>query len=459
MCGIIGYTGGGNAVQKVIDGLASLEYRGYDSVGVGVRENGKTVIYKTVGRVKTLDDMIKKEGGITSSCVIGHTRWATHGAPSYENAHPHKVGAVTAVHNGIIENYAKIEESLPESERVFASQTDTEVAVALINHYFAAGLSPLEAIRTALSEIRGSYALGIIFDGVDDKIYIAKKDSPLIIGIAEDGTFLASDITAILKYTKKYVAMSDGDVAELTPGGYKIFDASGEIVSREICEAEWDVEAAEKCGYEHFMLKEISEEPEALTRTLSPRIKDGKICFDYDKISDEYLKDVKRLFIVACGTARHAGLMAKYYFERLCRIPVSVEVASEFRYSEPIINKDDTVMIISQSGETADSLAALRLAKELGAHTLAVVNVFASSIAREADKVLYTYAGPEIAVASTKAYTVQAALLSSLAVRAAYAKGLIYETELEKYTKSVYSSLPDAIAQVFSRRGEIEEIA
>ncbi len=459
MCGIIGYSGKYDAVERIMRGLYALEYRGYDSAGIAAFEDGNVRVIKTAGRVSALDDKIKACGGIKSSCGVGHTRWATHGSPNDVNAHPHSSGRVVLVHNGIIENYEEIKAELSEKGVSFVSQTDTEVAAALINYEYSLTNEPLSAIRRAMQKMCGSYAFGILFTDIPHSIYSAKMGSPLIIGVSEDGGFISSDISAILKYTKNYISLENGETAVIDGKGVAVYDKYGSAAEKELQTATWDASAAEKGGYAHFMLKEIHEEPEAIKKTLSIRNKHGVIDFESDGINAVDLASINLLRIVACGTAMHAGLYAKYLIEKLARIPVTVEMASEFRYSDPIVGKNDTVLIISQSGETADSLEALRISKRRGAKTIALVNVLASSIAREADKVIYTYAGPEISVASTKAYTVQVATLCALAFQIAYAKGRMTQEELKIYSKIILEDLCAAIEKVLSDEDKIKAIA
>lgn len=459
MCGIIGYSGCYDAKERVIHGLTALEYRGYDSAGIAAFTDNGVEVIKTMGRVKALDSKIEALGGICSGCGIGHTRWATHGAPSDTNSHPHTIGKITLVHNGIIENYKELKEKLTEKGVSFVTQTDTEVGAGIINQYYSLTRDPVAAIRCAMDEITGSYAFGILFEDVPGVIYAAKKDSPLIIGIAQDGGFIASDISAILKYTKNYMTLSDGEVAIINGSDVKVYDKDGDVTEKDVLTATWDAETAEKGGYAHFMLKEIHEEPEAIRKTLSPRYKNGVISFESDGIYDEDFKAIKSLRIVACGTAMHAGLYAKYLIEKLARIPVTVETASEYRYEDPIVGEGDTVLIISQSGETADSREALRMSKERGAKTLALVNVISSTIAREADRVIYTYAGPEISVCSTKAYTVQTATLCAFAFQLAYNAGKITKEQLEHYSQMLMQQLGDAINEVISDEPKLADIA
>lgn len=459
MCGIIGYSGNNNATERVIHGLKALEYRGYDSAGLAVFIKDEVECVKVTGRVQALDDKVESLGGMSSNCGIGHTRWATHGAPSDVNSHPHKIGKVTLVHNGIIENYAELKEKLIDKGVAFYTQTDTEVGAGLINSFYGLTKEPVAAIRCAMDEISGSYAFGILFDDIPGKIYAAKKDSPLIIGLGDEGGFIASDISAILKYTKNYMTLADGEVAVIDGNNITVFDKNGDVTQKDVLTATWDAATAEKGGYAHFMLKEIHEEPEAIRKTLSPRYKNGIVSFEADGLTDEDFEAIHNLRIVACGTAMHAGLYAKYLIEKLARVPVTVETASEFRYEDPIVGEGDTVLIISQSGETADSREALRLSKERGAKTLALVNVISSTIAREADHVIYTYAGPEISVCSTKAYTVQTATLCAFAFNLAYIKGKITHDKLVSLSTVLMNRLGTVIAEVISDEPMLADIA
>lgn len=459
MCGIIGYSGKNDACERIIHGLKALEYRGYDSAGMAAFIDDEVKIVKVAGRVQALEDKVTSQGGLLSHCGIGHTRWATHGAPSELNCHPHRIGRVTIVHNGIIENYAELREKLTEKGTVFSTQTDTEVGAGVINSYYNLTREPISAIRCAIDEIVGSYAFGIMFDGIPGKLFAAKKDSPLIIGIGEDGGYIASDISAILKYTKKYLTLSDGEVAVIDGSDITVYDKNGDITTKDILVANWDAATAEKGGYAHFMLKEIHEEPEAIKKTLSPRYKNGVIGFESDGLTEQDFASIEKLRIVACGTAMHAGLYAKYVIEKLARIPVTVESASEYRYNDPIIDDTDTVLIISQSGETADSREALKLSKSKGAKTIALVNVISSSIAREADKVIYTYAGPEISVCSTKAYIVQVATLCAFAFNLAYVKGRITQDRLISYSTTLMNRLGNVISEVIADEATLADIA
>lgn len=458
MCGIIGYTGKNDAVTRVIDGLYRLEYRGYDSAGVAAQTNDGVKIIKCAGRVEKVDIMVKR-AAVASHSAIGHTRWATHGAPSDVNSHPHKAGHITLVHNGIIENADSLENLIGVKLPPALSETDSEKAAAAINYYYETCKDPVLSIRKAASLFRGSYAFGIVIDDIRGTIFAAKKSSPLVIGLSDDGNFIASDISAFLKYTKRYIPLSDGDIAVVTGDGVKIFDSDGKEASREVKTATWNACDAERGTYPHFMIKEISEEPDAVRRTLSPRVKNGLLDFSCDGIGADFLRSVDKLKIVACGTAAHAGLMGKYYFEKMCKIPVSVEIASEYRYSEIGAGNGDLVLFISQSGETADTLASLIRSKSDGADTLALVNVAGSSIASEAGKVIYTNAGPEVAVASTKAYTVQSATLFALAARTAYEKGIFSESELKNAADLCLEKLPCAIENIVKRSYEIREMS
>lgn len=461
MCGIIGYTGGTGSVDRLIEGLHALEYRGYDSAGVAVvDEDGRLHVVKASGRLKNIEEKLSHRDDLrTSRCGIGHTRWATHGAPTDVNSHPHGTTSLQLVHNGIIENYLPLKEKLQSLSYSFESETDTDVAAKLLDYHYRTTGDHLTAIRRTVGEIVGSYALGIIFSDAPGRIYAVKKDSPLIVGCGKGENYIASDITAILRYTNKYYQLDPYEIAVVEKDQITIFDLDGNPITKPVKYATWDVQAAERGGFPHFMIKEIHEEPDALKKTLSPRIKNGLPDFSSEQVDDTILKSVSRMHIVACGTAMHAGLYGKALFERLAGIPVTVEIASEFRYNNPIIGPGDLVIIISQSGETADSLAALRLAKEKGAHTLAIVNVVGSSIAREADQVIFTWAGPEIAVASTKAYTVQTALIALLAVKTAYLRGKLDEAETRRLMAELSDGVSKAVAEVIARQDEIRAIA
>lgn len=459
MCGIIGYTGYRNSAETILSGLFSLEYRGYDSAGLSVFDGDIIKTVKSAGKVRTLKTLSEKSK-LSGHTGAGHTRWATHGAPTSENAHPHTVGKITLVHNGIIENYAEIKAKLRLCGCAFRSETDTEVAAALINEYFSVTGDPLTALRNATAEIKGSYAFAVLCEGFPDNVFAARSDSPLIIGIGEDENFIASDITAILKYTKKYIVMESGEFAVIDRKGARLYDKSLSEIKREPSVSAWDIRSAEKGGYPHFMLKEINEEPRALSDVFLGRIKNGVPDFSGDggNISGR-LSRAKKIFTVACGTAMHAGLFGKYMTEKLARRPCEAELASEFRYKNPILDKNDAVIIISQSGETADSLAALRLAKKHGAYTLGIVNAVASSVAREADDVIYTRAGPEIAVASTKAFTVQAAVMCLIAASTALSDKAADVQRIKDFTFSLSSELPSVIGSVISQSDRIKEVA
>ena len=432
MCGIVGYAGKRSAQDVLLDGLEKLEYRGYDSAGVALAQEGGIRVVKSKGRLDVLRQKLAVQALAESSCGIGHTRWATHGEPSDVNSHPHSTPRVSIVHNGIIENYGALKERLAARGYTFESETDTEVLVKLIDSCYHG--EPLQALHEALGMVRGSYALAVLFKDFPDTIFAVKKESPLIVGWGEGENFVASDIPALLKYTRDYSVLEEGDLAVVTAQGIRFYNAFGEPVERQHLTADWDQEAAEKGGYPHFMLKEINEQPAAITATVSPRVEDGMPDLRIPELTDERLRSIGTVHLVACGTAMHAGMVGKAAIETLARVPAEVDIASEFRYRDPILNKDDLVIIISQSGETSDTLAALKLAKSRGVPVLAIVNVVGSSIARAADYILYTYAGPEIAVASTKAYVVQMCVLYLFALRLAYARGKLEEAETKRLT-------------------------
>ena len=432
MCGIVGYAGKRSAQDVLLDGLEKLEYRGYDSAGVALAQEGGIRVVKSKGRLDALRQKLAVQALAESSCGIGHTRWATHGEPSDVNSHPHSTPRVSIVHNGIIENYGALKERLAARGYTFESETDTEVLVKLIDSCYHG--EPLQALHEALGMVRGSYALAVLFKDFPDTIFAVKKESPLIVGWGEGENFVASDIPALLKYTRDYSVLEEGDLAVVTAQGIRFYNAFGEPVERQRLTADWDQEAAEKGGYPHFMLKEINEQPAAITATVSPRVEDGLPDLRIPELTDERLRSIGTVHLVACGTAMHAGMVGKAAIETLARVPAEVDIASEFRYRDPILNKNDLVIIISQSGETSDTLAALKLAKSRGVPVLAIVNVVGSSIARAADYVLYTYAGPEIAVASTKAYVVQMCVLYLFALRMAYARGKLEEAETKRLT-------------------------
>ncbi len=462
MCGIIGYIGSDNTLERLIEGLRALEYRGYDSAGVAFFDReGSLRQIKAAGRLTCVESKLRGEGFGAVPVAgggIGHTRWATHGSPSDVNSHPHGTARLQLVHNGIIENYAALRAELEAQGYTFISQTDTEAAAKLLDYFYIRCRSQkLPALERLCARLRGSWALGIVFADDPNHLYALRKDSPLIIGAGGDGNTIASDITAILGHTRQYYDLEEGEIAILSADSVRII-RDGREIKKPLLTAHWDVEAAERGGFPHFMLKEIHEEPDAVRKTLSGRIADGLPDFSGDGIGHR-LASAGRLTVVACGTAMHAGLIAGEAFEKLARLPTDIRIASEFRCSDPLIDSRDAVLIISQSGETADSLAALRLAKARGAHTIAVVNVIGSTIAREADSVLYTWAGPEIAVASTKAYSVQTALLWLLACDTARKRGFLSEDAARALTAALRDEIPEAIRQVIARKEEIHRLA
>ena len=432
MCGIVGDVGKRNAQDVLLDGLEKLEYRGYDSAGVALALEGGIRVVKSKGRLAELRKRLAVEALARSGCGIGHTRWATHGEPSDVNSHPHSTPRVSIVHNGIIENYGVLKERLMAKGYTFESETDTEVLVKLIDSCYEG--EPLKALRAALAMVRGSYALAVLFRDFPDTLFAVKRESPLIVGWGEEENFIASDIPALLKYTRRYSVLEEGDMAVVNADGIRFYNEFAEPVEREVLTANWDQEAAEKGGYPHFMLKEINEQPAAITATVSPRVENGLPDLRVPELTDERLRRIGTVHLVGCGTAMHAGMVGKAAIEALARVPAQVEIASEFRYRNPILRPEDLVIIISQSGETSDTLAALKLAKSRGVPVLAIVNVVGSSIARAADYVMYTYAGPEIAVASTKAYMVQMCVLYLFALRLAYARGMQTDAEIRRLT-------------------------
>ena len=472
MCGIVGYTGGEQAAPILLDGLAKLEYRGYDSAGIAVRDGDALAdVIKTEGYLKKLAEKLDYGKAISGTCGIGHTRWATHGDPSKKNAHPHVSGnctgtgsgpveaEVVGVHNGIIENYQEIKEKLLNNGYTFYSDTDTEALIKLVDYYYNKyQIGPIDALTRTMVRVRGSYALEVMFKDYPGEIYVARKDSPLIVGVANGATFVASDVPAILNYTRNVYYMDNLEAARLVPGEAHFFDLNGDEVKKELVEIKWDAKTAEKGGYEHFMIKEIHEQPKAVSDTLHSLVKDGRIDLSSTELTDEIISDIDNIVIVACGSAWHVGMCAQYVFEDLAKIPVRVELASEFRYRNPLISPNSLVVVISQSGETADSLEALRLAKSRGIRTLAIVNVSGSSIAREADHVLYTLAGPEIAVATTKAYSTQLIAAYALAVKFALVRENIDEAE-EKRLVEELESLPDKIEKTIEDKERIQWIA
>ncbi len=458
MCGIVGFIGKKQAAPVLLDGLAKLEYRGYDSSGIAVYDGEKINIKKAKGRLKVLSELTHDGAMMPGTVGIGHTRWATHGEPSDVNAHPHfnKDGSIAVVHNGIIENYLKIKKRLEEKGYVFVSETDTEVVAHLLDYYYKG--DPLEAISQVLYRLDGSYAFGILFSDHPEKVYAVRKDSPLIAGISEDGNLIASDVPAVLKYTRDIYFIQNGEIAELSEDKIVFYSADGEPIPKEAKHIDWDENAAEKGGYEHFMLKEMYEQPKTVRDTMNPRIKGNDIVIEELEMSDEDIRAIDRIRVVACGSAYHVGVSAKYIFEGMARIPMEVDTASEFRYRNPILGKNELVIIISQSGETADSLAALREAKEHGNITLGIVNVVGSSIAREADRVMYTWAGPEIAVATTKAYSAQLIAMYLLAIKFARANGRISDDELKKYIVDL-KKLPEQIEMLLNNDERLQKFA
>ena len=462
MCGIVGFTGSHQAAPVLLDGLSKLEYRGYDSAGLAVRnEASETEIVKAKGRLTELLEKTDDGQSLIGTCGIGHTRWATHGDPSEENAHPHKSddGNVIAVHNGIIENYQELKEKLVRKGYRFYSSTDTEVAVKLIDYYYKKYEgTPVDALNHAMVRIRGSYALAVMFRDYPEEIYVARKDSPMILGVSDEESYLASDVPAILKYTRQVYYIGNMEIARLQKGKITFYNLDGDEIEKKLTEIRWDAESAEKAGYEHFMMKEIHEQPRAVRDTLNSVLNDGNLDLTERNLSAEVIQKISRIYIVACGSAWHVGMAVQYVMEDLAKIPVRVELASEFRYRCPILDPNGLVIVISQSGETADSLAALREAKEQGIQTLAIVNVVGSSIAREADHVFYTLAGPEIAVATTKAYSTQLMAGYVLAICFAKIRGTITEEEYHTFIRELLA-LPDKIEKIIENKERIQWFA
>ena len=462
MCGIVGFTGCHQAAPILLDGLSKLEYRGYDSAGIAVRDGeGETEVIKAKGRLKVLSEKTNDGESVPGTCGIGHTRWATHGEPSENNAHPHVSddGNVVAVHNGIIENYQELKDKLLRKGYAFYSETDTEVAVKLVDYYYKKYEgTPVDAINHAMVRIRGSYALAIMFKDYPEEIYVARKDSPMILGVADGESYVASDVPAILKYTRNVYYIGNLEMARVRKGEITFYNLDGEEIQKQMKTIEWDAEAAEKAGFEHFMMKEIHEQPKAVQDTLNSVVKDGQIDLSEIGLTDENIQDIDQIYIIACGSAYHVGMAAQYVFEDMVRVPVRVELASEFRYRNPILNPKALAIIISQSGETADSLAALRLCKENNIRTLGIVNVVGSSIAREADNVFYTLAGPEISVATTKAYSTQLIAAYALAIQFAKVKGTISEEQYAAYIKEL-ETLPDKIQRIIDDKERIQWFA
>ena len=459
MCGIVGYTGRSNAAEIILDGLAKLEYRGYDSTGMAVNDGKKLAITKAVGRLSVLDNLTRGGSTMPGHAGIGHTRWATHGVPSDINAHPHfnTAKTIAVVMNGIVENYIPLKQNLEQKGYAFVSDTDTEVVAHLLDHYYDG--DPMKAVLRTLQRLEGSYALGIVFEDHPEEVYAVRKDCPLICGVSEDGCFAASDATALLKYTRNVYYLDDKVVARLTAdSGIHFYNLDEEEIRLPMKRIEWDAAAAEKGGYDHFMLKEMYEQPKTVRDTISPRIKNGRIVIDELGLSNDDIRKIEKIYIVACGSAYHAGVTGKYVIEGLARIPVETDLASEFRYRNPILVKNSILIVISQSGETADTMAALRLAKKHGIKVLGIVNVVGSSIAREADHVLYTWAGPEIAVATTKAYSAQLCAMYLLAMKFAQARGQISDPEFASMLEDL-KRLPDHIELLLGNHEAIQRFA
>ena len=462
MCGIVGFTGNHQAAPILLDGLSKLEYRGYDSAGIAIRNgNGETEVIKAKGRLKVLAEKTNGGESVPGTCGIGHTRWATHGEPSENNAHPHVSddGNVVAVHNGIIENYQELKDKLLRKGYTFYSETDTEVAVKLVDYYYKKYEgTPVDAINHAMVRIRGSYALAIMFKDYPEELYVARKDSPMILGVADGESYVASDVPAILKYTRNVYYIGNLEMARVRKGEITFYNLDGEEIQKEMKTIEWDAEAAEKAGFEHFMMKEIHEQPKAVRDTLNSVLKDGQIDLSEIGLSDEEIQEISQGYIIACGSAYHVGMASQYVFEDMVRVPVRVELASEFRYRNPILDQKALAVIISQSGETADSVAALRLCKNEGIRTMGIVNVVGSSIAREADNVFYTLAGPEISVATTKAYSTQLIATYVLAIQFAKVKGTISEEQYSTYIKEL-ETLPDKIQRIIDDKERLQWFA
>ncbi len=458
MCGIVGYIGDDKATPILLNGLEKLEYRGYDSAGVAVYQNHSVEVVKSKGRLKNLCDILTSDNHMTGTLGIGHTRWATHGEPSDINSHPHcsENGSFAVVHNGIIENYLYLRDYLMNKGKRFASETDTEVVAQLLEYYYNGNI--LDTIIKVLSKIEGAYALGIICKDDPDTLYAVRKDSPLIIGLGKGENFIASDIPAIIDKTRDIYRLNDNEIAVIKRDNVTVYNEAKEIITKNKIHIDWDITAAEKEGYEHFMLKEIMEQPKAVHNTISPRLVDGKIVLDELKLTKEDLQKLKKIVIVACGSAYHVGVVAKYSIEKTVRIPVEIDIASEFRYRDPIIDENVLVLVISQSGETADTLAALRESKKLGARVLSIVNVVGSSIANESDDVLYTWAGPEISVATTKAYSTQLCVVYLLVLYMADLLGTISKQEYQNYVADL-EALPSLIEKTISDTKQIQAVA
>ena len=462
MCGIVGYIGKNQAAPILLDGLSKLEYRGYDSAGLAVRDgSADPEIVKAKGRLKILAEKTNNGESMVGCCGIGHTRWATHGEPSEDNAHPHCTDdrSIIGVHNGIIENYKELRDKLVRNGYSFHSQTDTEVAIKTVDYYFKKyNMGPVDAIVRTMVRVRGSYALAFMFKDYPGEIFVARKDSPMIIGVGEGETYLASDVPAILRYTRNVYYIGNNEIGRLGAGTAAFYNLDQEEITKELVQIEWDAEAAEKGGFEHFMMKEIHEQPRAILDTINSIVKDDKVNLEGISLTEEDIRNIREINIVACGSAYHVGVTLQYVIEDLARIPVRVELGSEFRYRNPILHEDSLVIVISQSGETADSLAALREAKNKGARTLGIVNVIGSSIAREADDVLYTLAGPEIAVATTKAYSTQLIAGYFLAIEFGRVKGYITEEQYAAYIEDI-KKIPDQISRILGDKERIQWFA
>ena len=458
MCGIVGYVGQSQAAPILLDGLSKLEYRGYDSAGIAVFDGNKIIAEKAKGRLKVLSEKTHDGEAINGVIGIGHTRWATHGEPNETNAHPHLNSdeTIAVVHNGIIENYLKLRDKLTGKGYKFVSETDTEVVAHLLDYYYKG--NPLEAITKVIHRVEGSYALGIIFAEHPDEIFAVRKNSPLIVGTGKDGNLIASDVPAVLKYTRDVFYLDNDEIAKLTNNSIEFFNSDGDVISKESKHIDWDADAVSKGGYEHFMLKEIYEQPKTVRDTLTHHIDDGRVCLEGLTMTDDEIKKISKLRIVACGSAYHTGVTGRYVYEAMCRIPVEVDLASEFKYRNPILDPNELVIIISQSGETEDSKAALALAKANGIKTLAIVNVQGSSIAREADQVILTYAGPEIAVATTKAYSAQLLTHYLLAVKFALVRGMITSEQEKEYVNDM-RKLPEQIEMLLANKEKIQKFA
>ena len=458
MCGIVGYIGDQQAAPILLDGLEKLEYRGYDSAGIAVYDGQEMHVMKAQGRLKVLSELSHGGELLPGTLGIGHTRWATHGAPSDTNAHPHfnQDRTIAVVHNGIIENYLKLKKKLEKKGYAFVSETDTEIIAQLLDYYYDG--NPLRAITKVMHRMEGSYALGIIFSDHPDELYAVRKDSPLIVGHTKGGSIIASDVPAVLKYTRNVVFIENEEIVRMTEGQMEFFNVDEEPIEKETVHIDWDVNAAEKGGYEHFMLKEMYEQPKAITDTFSPRLKEGQIVIEELGMSDEDIKAIRKIMIVACGSAYHTGMTSKYVFEGLARIPVEVDLASEFRYRDPILEEGTLLIVVSQSGETADTLAALREAKSKGVRVLGIVNVVGSSIAREADNVMYTWAGPEIAVATTKAYSAQLIALYLLAMKFAHVRGELSDAGLAEMIEEM-KELPAQVEMMLNNQNKIQKFA